>query len=456
MASFRDFVRDLSGKIGLEIPPRWNQLSEIQLAQRFLERLNEYFFQTHESIGNTTFDGEEFPYFSEFHKFWEAHHKEVLNARINRKQAAIVARCLRDAVRQYGEDILRVTHNTHGLNARALSQVRFFSANQDFRSPPENQFKIYLDDPSRFDAQEIVDDPVAFLGFMGLARLSQSDKRADYAGNAAKFLLDHDITAFDIAATFGNDSARIREAIVNTPNMGYGMKKANMFIRDMHAWNVWPNLRNFEVVDVASDRNTMKVALRARILETDIPLLSSFLDIFCHQYGYIDEMNAQAWRAVWEEWRRLDAAAAPASPCLIDFVVYRLGREYCKQMAGHYRCETGRHDFYQFGNRLERRACLVCSRQRPRQRHAAHLTDYVLPCQIPPDRLPRDEDGNLLLDSDNLLYLFGGVCIFETACRPKDATFKMLVAPRSISIKGQTGWTQAYSDRAEGGGGLMS
>jgi hypothetical protein len=147
----------------------------------------------------------------------------------------------------------------------------------------------------------------------------------------------------------------------------------------------------------------------ARILETDIPLLSSFLDIFCHQYIYIDHKNAQAWRAVWEEWQAIDPQTAPASPCLVDFIVYDIGRQYCKDMVGHYQCQMGQHDFYHFGSRLRSRNCLVCHAQRPRRRHAATLTDYMLPCQIPHDRLPCNAEGNLLLDSNNLLYKFDGL-----------------------------------------------
>ena len=54
------------------------------------------------------------------------------------------------------------------------------------------------------------------------------------------------------------------------------------------------------IINVASDVNTIKVALRTGILKTAIPLVSSFLDIFCNQYSYIDDMNAEAWRRVWE------------------------------------------------------------------------------------------------------------------------------------------------------------
>ena len=109
-----------------------------------------------------------------------------------------------------------------------------------------------------------------------MTRLSQADKRLDFARNAAHFLLRNHIDPFEIADRFDNDAPRIRASLVAEANMGYGMKKANMFIRDMFEMSVWPTLANFDSIDVASDRNTMKVALRARILQSDIPLLSGF------------------------------------------------------------------------------------------------------------------------------------------------------------------------------------
>src|SRR5947208_1761500 len=98
MPSFRDFVADLSHKVGLTVPQRWEGMDEIALAQRFLEKLNSFFYQTYDGIGTTTYDGEEFQYFSEFHRFWEAHHREILNVRINRGQAALVAKGLHESV----------------------------------------------------------------------------------------------------------------------------------------------------------------------------------------------------------------------------------------------------------------------------------------------------------------------------------------------------------------------
>ena len=445
MNSLVAFVEEINKKLGISLPREWKVLDDLQVARRFLEGVNRYFFQTYQGIGTTDFQGEELEYFSEFHRFWEANHASILNARIRRAKATMAAKALKEAIRKYGRGVLSLTHQTSGLAPRAVAQVRFFTANQDFREPPENQFSKYLVDPTRFDPQVIAQDPADFLRFLGMTRLSQTDKRLDFAANAAGFLLEHRMTAFEISQRHANDAVRVREALVSRPNMGYGSKKANMFIRDMAELSVWPHLANFDALDVASDINTMKVALRTGILYTDIPLLSSFLDIFCHQYGHIDEMSAMAWRAVWEAWRDLDPNSAPASPCLMDFLLYRVGREYCKDNLVRYACREG-HVFYHFGGRLRR--CKTCGSEATR-------AGQILPCQADPADLPR-EDGELLLADDNLLRTFDGVCLFESVCMPKTAAFRLLDPPKSISIKGQTGWTSAYADRDRGGGGLMS
>jgi len=336
-----------------------------------------------------------------------------------------------------------------GLYPQAVAQVRFFTANQDFREPPENQFGKYFEDSTSFDAEDIAAEPEDFLKFLGMTRLSQTDKRLDYARNAARFLLEKGISAYDIAEYFNNDAVQIRKALVNAPNMGYGLKKANMFIRDMVELKVWSALRNFDGIDVASDINTMKLALRTRILRSDIPLLSSFLDVFCYQYGYIDEISARAWRAVWEEWKKFDPATAPPSPCQMDFLLYRIGREYCDDTVVQYTCENG-HRFYYFGARL--RNCPIC--RRAGIRTSAEPKRRFLPCQLSPSDLPR-ERGKLLLRGDNLLRIFDGVCIFENVCEPKTEKFRALNPPKSISIKGRTSWTSSYAYRERGGGGMM-
>jgi hypothetical protein len=449
MSNLNQFIERITADIGIALPSKWKLLADVQVAQRFLTRINQFFFQTYSGIGNTELDGEEYQYFSEFHKFWEKHHKEILNPRINRENARKAAECLSLAVKKYGKGILSINHQTHGLPSAAIAQVRFFTANQDFRKPPKDPYGAYLKDATRFDATEISENPEEFLRFIGSTRLSQSDKRFDFARNAARFLTKYGITAFQIASTFKNDAVVIREALMSFPNMGYGSKKANMFVRDMVELKVWPNITNYDKIDVASDINTMKLALRMRILETDIPLLSSFLDIFCYQYSCMDEMSASSWRAVWEEWREVDASTALSSPCELDFLLYRIGREYCKDNLVEYKCEHG-HVFFNFG--AQARRCRICKQNK--QRSEALPQRWMLPCQINSSELPR-EDGILMLKKANLLRVFNGTCILEGTCQPKSPDFRILDPPKSISIKGQTSWTNSTADRERGGGGMM-
>ena len=281
----------------------------------------------------------------------------------------------------------------------------------------------------QFDASAIAADPAEFLQFLGMARLSQNDKRLDFAKHAAEFLLERGISAYEMAAYFENDAQKIREGFLANVCMGYGRKKTDMFIRDMLVLGVWKNLANMQGIDVASDRNTMKLALRARILHTEIPLLSSFLDIFGYQYGYIDTMSALAWRAVWEEWKAIAPSTAPLAPCMMDFLLYRIGREFCEDKLVEFNCENGHH-FFHFGAQLK--LCPACrTRLTPIRR--------LLPCQAQAEQLPRDEDGALRLDSSNLLRTFDGRCILESSCRPKSADFKRSLRPKQSLLLGAQG-----------------
>ncbi|MDI6769576.1 MAG: hypothetical protein QMD04_07875 [Anaerolineales bacterium] len=443
--TFRDFVASLNQQIGIHLPDDWALTDEIALAQRVLEKLNEYLFQTYDGIGTTRLNNKEYQYFSEFHKYWETHHAEIINAQVVQQQARVAALALHNARLNYGAEIFNVILDTHGLPPQAIAQVRFFTANQDFREPPEDQFGKYLEDDTQFDEQVIADDPNGFMGFLGTSRLSQSDKRLDFAKHAAEFLIERGIDAYGIAAFYNNDAQRIRDSFLDSVGIGYGRKKTDMFIRDMFVLGVWPNLSNMQVIDVASDRNTMKLALRTRVLQTDIPLLSSFLDIFGYQYGYIDTMSAASWRAVWEEWQMTHPETAPIAPCMMDFLLYRIGREYCDDKLVEFVCQNG-HQFLNFGAQL--RKCRQCRTEITPVRR-------LLPCQSQSDVLPRHDNGLLRLNPDNLFYTFNGVCIFESACQPKSKDFKKLSPPKAISIIGRTGWTDSYAYKGEGGGGMM-
>lgn len=69
----------------------------------------------------------------------------------------------------------------------------------------------------------------------------------------------------------------------------------------------------------------------------------------------------------------------------------------------------------------------------------AKRLEALLPCQVPEEQLPRQANGQLMLNEQNLLFKFDGVCIFEPVCSPRSTMFKKLSPPMSISIKGRTG-----------------
>jgi hypothetical protein len=59
-------------------------------------------------------------YISEFHKFCEAKHKEILNVRIDREKTQLAVQTLSKAIHQYGRKILSVTNQTQGLLPEAI------------------------------------------------------------------------------------------------------------------------------------------------------------------------------------------------------------------------------------------------------------------------------------------------------------------------------------------------
>jgi hypothetical protein len=302
-----------------------------------------------------------YKYFSEFHKFWEKYHKEILNPHIDDVQCSLVADVLHDVFIKYGRQPFYELYNTHSLTSEEICKIRYFSANQDFRGSRdfEELFEKYRDDPSIFDKNNINQNPEDFLINIGITSLSQNDKRVKYAIKASQLLIDNNIEPYDLLSFCQNDIEKVRNLLINNRGSGFGNKKADMFLRDMVVLGVWKKSKNFDKVDVASDVNTVKVALRSSILKTDIALISSFLDIFCYQYGLIDEMNAKAWRMVWEKWKSKYPKECIESPCLIDYFVYKvIGKEFCKESLCIFQCESEEHTFK--WHSPQNQTCQIC------------------------------------------------------------------------------------------------
>lgn len=449
MNSFNKFLK--------EINQHSKDKKELQIndIQKILSKINEYFFTEKENLGQTIALGKEYVYFSEFHKFWKKYHRQIINPVIDKHQCESVADILHNMYLKYGKNIFYEIYDTQNLSKKEICKIRFFSANQDFRGSRNFQelIKIYSDDPSIFDTTSIKDEPENFLKNLKIGKLSQNDKRIKYAKTVAELIISNNITEpFDLLEKYNNDFSQLKNALINLNGSGFGNKKTDMFLRDMFVLNVWKNTLNFDKIDVASDINTIKVALRTKILETNIPLLSSFLDIFCYQYSLIDEINAKAWRTVWEIWKKKYPNECIESPCLMDYLIYRIiGKEFCKERLCFFRCEEKGHIFKWHSGKNQ--TCQICFKE-TKKRNKATLIRKILPCS--------DNEGyiyiqqNKYVKGNNAILKDLNECPFASICNPKDKKFKKLNPPKSISILGQTGWDSARTKEKLGGGGLMS
>jgi len=420
---------------------------DVEGAREVVLKINEFLYTTHKGIGTLEKLGTTFDFFSDFHKFWHNHHKEILNCQINEVNCEKVADALHDIYILTEGLAFSSVYDTCGLNLQDVCRVRLLTANQDFRGSRDFPFlsNIYKSDNYIFDEENIYTEPEEFLKHIKVENLSQNDKRVNYAQNIARFLISQKCTPYDLIGKFNHDVFALRKALINC-NAGYGNKKTDMFIRDMVVLGIWTDVTNFDKINVASDINTIKVALRTGIIKTEIPLVSSFLDIFCYQYSYIDDMNALAWRRVWEIWNQKYQKERIKSPCLLDYFVYNVvGKQFCKESLAIFRGECG-HEFR--WHSVLNKTCQVCNSQGIK-RIPARVVAKVMPCT--------DKQGSVaILKTDFVQSLPNEKkitkCPFIDICKDK----KFMMPPKSISILGRTGWQSAYSIKGQGGGGLMA
>lgn len=421
---------------------------DIEGARKVVCAINEYLYTTHAQIGTIEKLGTTFDYFSDFHKFWHNHHEDILGCTIDEVNCERVADALHGVYSATDGEAFSTVWDTCGLTNEQVCRIRFLTANQDFRGSRNfsDLARVFESDNTIFDENNIKEDPQDFLRSIEVGGLSQNDKRINYAKNISEFLLAHNCSPFEIIDKYNRDIFALRNAMIDC-NAGYGYKKADMFVRDMVVLGIWKDITGFENINVASDVNTIKVALRTGIIKTEIPLVSSFLDIFCYQYGYIDNMNAQAWRKVWEIWNRKYPEDSMASPCLLDYFVYNVvGRQFCRESLSIFKGDNCGHVFRWHSG--QNKTCQVCHSQGIR-RQPASVINKVMPCC--------DEEGYVaILMTDYVKSLPKNKkiqrCPFADICADK----KYLMPPKSISIMGQTGWQSAYSIKGQGGGGLMA
>lgn len=425
--------------------------SELSIGQarEVLREINDFLFTTYTGIGIVRTDFyDSFPYFSEFHRYWYRQHKQILDFRIVDNRCKEIAASLHEVWKRTEGKVFKGVFSTYGLTAKEICNIRMFTANQDFRGLPDFGVlsTVYKKDPDRFQADWIVKHPEDFVRQIKVLDLGQSEKRVTYAKRIAEFVILHGSEPLDLAQRFDNDAAVLRDELMKS-NAGYGKKKSDMFIRDMVVLNVWNGLANFDKIDVASDINTIKVALRTGILTSSIPSLTSFLDIFSYQYSLIDDMNTKAWRRVWEIWKESFPTECISSPCLADYFVFDIiGRQFCKEILYKYSCDSSAHEIISLPS-SRNKICPVCKEKRIRGKLVK--VGAVLPCT--------DVNGSIAIKATQAYSdckEIGEECPFKSICT-SNGTYN-LRPPKSISILGQTGWASGYSKRGEGGGGIMS
>ena len=89
-SSFDIFFKELISTTGL----RHDKDLSIDDLRNIISKINEYFYTTYDGIGTTEALDLTFDYFSEFHKFWEKYHKDILNPIVDVKKCEQVARIL--------------------------------------------------------------------------------------------------------------------------------------------------------------------------------------------------------------------------------------------------------------------------------------------------------------------------------------------------------------------------
>lgn len=389
MHTFSDFTRELAGiqqDVGLD---------ETEKSRRALHTIARYFYFRTEGVPND--------HVSAFHVWWEKHAAEVLGLTVDDEQCRLVAEVLE---RHFSRASLAASHfpPPPGTDPQAIANCRFFSAAQDFggrfrRSP----FELLAQDAEYFSPAHLLANPERVDGFLRhTGAEAQYDKRRDYVRNGAEWLqANYGGEAFNLHEANGRSVRKLSKAMtVKTVGMGFSAKKTHMFVRDLFDWGVWDPAIDIHELDVASDANTMRIALRTGVVRLKIPtLLPSYLDIHSPQYELVDDANVRAWRRVWEVWGELPDNHRVPAPAFFDFFIYTLGKTTCRKTTP--RCK----------------ATSRCSK-------------------LGQDDCPAA--GSDVCD---------GYCPLRNVC-PEET--RILQPPKSISIFGRTGWGSGSTN--EGGG----
>ncbi|MDH7482901.1 MAG: hypothetical protein QHH26_13135 [Armatimonadota bacterium] len=401
MSELLSFLEKLAMHCGIEFNlGKFEGQDEYELAAKILNEINKFFYQRKEALPSS--------YISEFHKYWQENHENILAPKIDPNGECLEVAKVLESI--YANNTIKVQLDTFDLTKEEIANVRFFTAIQDFNidvHAKTNPFEFYRRHPDCFNPRKVRDNDLLvdeLLNFLGAQ--AQRDKRKPWMLNSAKLLEEkYDSSAYKINEFHNGDVIEIVKALTAEERYGFSAKKAHMFLRDMADLGVWEYKKNIEKLDVMSDKNTMRVALRTGILQFRIPLLASYLDIFSYQYAMVDRLSREAWRRVWEKWDEIPNNHRPPTPASMDYLIFRLGKIAC---------------------RPNERSCP----------HEKQISEKFLESLMPQDRL---------------IFRNDRYCIFSDICKPER---KKLNAPKSISIEGRTGWKSGKTN--EGGGGGIS
>jgi len=405
MAEFLAFLTKVAShlQIGISVEGIQAKISdEHAIAAQVLNEINSFLYQKHATL--------EPEYVSEFHKYWKYNHEAILRPTIGKNEALEVAKVLEGI---YANNTIRVQLDTLDLDSDAIANVRFFTAIQDFKidiNARTNPFELYKLNPNFFKPAKILENELLIDEFLNrLGADSQRDKRKPWMQESARLLEQtYGGSAFSINQHHGGDVAAIKAALAGPEKYGFSQKKVDMFLRDMADLKVWSYKKHLEEINVMSDKNTMRIALRTGILQFRIPLLASYLDVYCYQYSLVDKWNVRAWREVWNLWATIPNNHRPPTPASIDYFIYRMGKLACRPSARLRKC--------------------------------------------PPSKAAQRKWVESKVPQDQLLFDSNFNCIFASICTPER---KILNHPMSISIKGQTGWDSGTTNDG-GGGGIQS
>lgn len=438
----KDFINEFLKIFNIEE----KEIISIEQERKVISLLNKFLYSNYEGIGHTYALGKHFEYVSDFHKYWEKQHQIVLNPTINSEKCEQIGDILHNLYLESKNHFYKI-YETKGLSKEVICQIRYFSASQDFKMDfdIESLFELYKVKPYLFDKQFVFENPETFIKETGFT-MEQRDKRIKFLKESAKLLMDYNIEAFDLITLCKNDVCKLKELFINRDGLGIKDKKADMFIRDMVVLDIWEGVQNFESIGVASDSNTMKVALRTGILKTEIPLVTSFLDIFDYQHDLIYNANEKAWRRVWEIWKEKYPEDDIKSPCLMDYLIYKIiGKEYCVEKLYLFQCQNCNKELVAKSKSLKK--CHHCKSD-----DIEFVARYI-PCMHSKGKEVIKKNKFL---SEHELYKNCFECPLASVCQSKNKEFVKYNPPKTISILSPSGWDRARIRAGEGGGGISA